>query len=312
MAAWPLAARAQQPAMPVIGFFRSTSHDDSIRLIVAFQQGLRLGGYVEGQNVAIEYRWADNRVDQQHALAADLVARKVSVIVSNQGASAAVMAANTTIPFVFVIGGDPIKLGLVRSLSRPGGNVTGLTFLHDTLVAKQLELMRELVPRTGSMGLLVNPAGIGLETILKEAGEAARVLGVQLHVAGAGNERDLDAAFSTLAQKQVGALVVPGEAFLLSQRHQIAALSARHVIPTVYADRENTLAGGLLSYGPSQTEAYRQAGIYVSKILKGSKPAELPVEQSTKFELIVNLTTAKALGIELPLSLLMRVTEAIE
>ena len=311
-AVWPLATRAQQPAPPVVGFFRSTSRDDSTPIVAAFQQGLKLGGYVEGQNVTIEYRWADNQIDRQPTLAANLVARKVDVIVSNQGAAAAVMAANTKIPFVFVIGGDPIKLGLVQSLSRPGGNVTGLTFLQQTVVPKMLEVMRELVPRIPVIAALVNPTTLGSEAQLRDAQEATRILGVQLHVAGVSNERDIDAAFATLVQKQVGALVVLGDAFVASRRDQIAALAARHTIPTIYPDREQVVAGGLLSYGPSQTEAYRQAGIYVSKILKGAKPADLPVEQLARFELVVNLKTAKALGIEMPLSLLMRVTEAIE
>ena len=311
-AAWPLAARAQQRAMPVVGFLRSTSRDDSVRLILAFQQGLKLGGYFDGQNVAIEYRWADNQADRQPALVADLVARNVDVIVANQGSAAAVMAANKTIPFVFVIGGDPIRLGLVPSLSRPGGNVTGLTFLQETVVAKQLELMHEVVPQEKSFAVLLHTATPGTDLMLKDLQEAARVIGVQLHAARVNDERDFETAFATLGQEKVGALVVPGGAFLLSRRNQIVALAARYKIPTIYSDREEVVAGGLLSYGPSQTEAYRGAGIYVSKILKGAKPADLPVDESTKFEVVVNLQTAKSLGIEMPLSLLMRVSEAVE
>jgi putative ABC transport system substrate-binding protein len=311
-AAWPLAARAQQPKIPVIGFLRSTTRDDSVRLVLAFQQGLKLGGYFDGQNVAIEYRWADNQADRQPALVADLVARHVDVIVANQGSAAAVMAANRTIPFVFVIGGDPIKLGLVPSLSRPGGNVTGLTFLQETVVVKQLELMHEVVPQEKSFAVLVHTATPGTDLMLKDLQEAARVAGVQLRSVSVKDEHGFEAAFATLGQEKVGALVVPGGAFLLSRRNLIVGLAARYRIPTIYSDREEVVAGGLLSYGPSQTEAYRGAGIYVSKILKGTSPANLPVDESTKFEVVINLQTAKSLGIEMPLSLLMRVTEIIE
>jgi len=312
VAAWPLATRAQQPRIPVIGFLRSTTRDDSVRLVLAFQQGLKLGGYFDGQNVAIDYRWADNQADRQPALVADLLARHVDVIVANQGSSAAVMAANKTVPFVFVIGGDPIKLGLVPSLSRPGGNVTGLTFLQETVVVKQLELMHEIVPQEKSFAVLVHSATPGTDLMLKDLQEAARVAGVQLHSVSVKDERDFEAAFATLGQEKVGALVVPGGAFLLSRRNPIIGLAARYRIPTIYSDREEVVAGGLLSYGPSQTEAYRGAGIYVSKILKGTSPANLPVDESTKFEVVINLQTAKSLGIDMPLSLLMRVTEIIE
>jgi putative ABC transport system substrate-binding protein len=310
--AWPLAAHAQQRTRPVVGFLRSTSRDDSVRLVLAFQQGLKLGGYFDGQNLEIEYRWADNQADRQPALVADLVTRNVDVIVANQGSAAAVMAANKTIPFVFVIGGDPIRLGLVPSLSRPGGNVTGLTFLQETVVAKQLELMHEVVPQEKSFAVLLHTATPGTDLMLKDLQGAARVMGVELRPARVDDERDFETAFATLGQEKVGALVVPGGAFLLSRRNQIVQLAARHRIPTIYSDREEVVAGGLLSYGPSQTEAYRGAGVYVSKILKGAKPADLPVDESTKFELVVNLQTAKSLGIEMPLSLLMRVSEAIE
>ena len=310
--AWPLVLHAQRRAMPVVGFLRSTSRDDSARLVLAFQQGLKLGGYFDGQNVAIEYRWAENRVDRQPALVADLVARNVDVIVANQGSAAAVMTANKTIPFVFVIGGDPISLGLVPSLSRPGGNVTGLTFLQETVVAKQLELMHEVVPQEKVFAVLLHTATPGTSLMLKDLEGAARVMGLQLHAAHVKDEQDFESAFAALAQQKVGALVVPGGAFLLSRRNQIVALAARYRMPTIYSDREEVVAGGLLSYGASQTEAYRGAGIYVSKILKGAKPADLPVDESTKFELVVNLQTAKSLGIEMPLSLLMRVSEAIE
>jgi putative ABC transport system substrate-binding protein len=266
---WPRVLHAQQRALPVVGFLRSTSRDDSVRLILAFQQGLKLGGYFDGQNVAIEYRWADNQAGRQPALVADLVARHVDVIVGNQGSAAAVMAANKTIPFVFVIGGDPIRLGLVPSLSRPGGNVTGLTFLQETVVAKQLELMHEIVPQEKSFAVLLHTATPGTDLMLKDLQEAARVIGVQLHAARVNDEQDFETAFAALSQEKVGALVVPGGAFLLSRRNQIVALAARYRIPTIYSDREEVVAGGLLQ-------------------------------------------TAKSLGIEMPLSLLMRVSEAVE
>ena len=311
--AWPLAVDAQQRTMPVVGFLRSTSREDSTRLITAFQQGLKLGGYVEGENVTIKYRWADNQVDRQPPLVLDLINRHVDVIVANQASSAAVLATNKTIPFVFVIGGDPIKLGLVSNLSRPGGNVTGLTFLEETVVSKHFQIIRELVPKTAAIAMLNHSAHPGADLLLQDAQDAARVLGVQLEIVNVGNEdRDLEAAFASLTQKNIKALVVPGGAFLLSHRSQIVALAARNSIPTIYADREYVAAGGLLSYGPIQTEAYRGAGIYVSKILKGVKPAELPIDELAKFEFVFNLKAARALGIELPLSLMMQVSETIE
>jgi len=310
---WPFGVHAQQRPMPVVGFLRSTSREDSTRLITAFQQGLKLGGYVEGENVAIEYRWADNQVNRQPALVADLINRHVDVIVSNQGSSAAVLTANKTIPFVFVIGGDPIKLGLVTNLNRPGGNVTGLTFLEETVVSKHFQIIHELVPKAAVIAILNHSAHSGGDLVLQDAQSAARTLGVQLEIINVGNEdRDLEAAFTSLAQKNIKALVVPGGAFLLSHRNQVVALAARNSIPAIYADREYVAAGGLLSYGPIQTEAYRGAGIYVSKILKGANPAELPIDESAKFEFVFNLKAAKALGIELPLSLMMQISETIE
>jgi len=304
---------AQQRPMPVVGFLRSTSREDSTRLITAFQQGLKLGGYVEGENVTIEYRWADNQVNRQPALVADLINRHVDVIVSNQGSSAAVLTTNKTIPFVFVIGGDPIKLGLVTNLNRPDGNVIGLTFLEETVVSKHVQIIHELVPKAAAIAILNHSAHSGADFVLQDAQTAARALGVQLEIVNVGDEdRDLEAAFTSLTQKNIKALVVPGGAFLLSHRNQVVALAARNSIPAIYADREYVAAGGLLSYGPIQTEAYRGAGIYVSKILKGAKPAELPIDESAKFEFVFNLKVAKALGIELPLSLMMQVSETIE
>jgi len=310
---WPFGVHAQQRPGPVVGFLRSTSREDSTRLITAFQQGLKLGGYVEGENVTIEYRWADNQVNRQPALVADLINRHVDVIVSNQGSSVAVLTANKTIPFVFVIGGDPIKLGLVSNLNRPGGNVTGLTFLEETVVSKHVQIIHELVPKAAAIAILNHSAHSGADFVLQDARTAARALGVQLEIVNVGDEdRDLEAAFTSLTQKNIKALVVPGGAFLLSHRNQVVALAARNSIPAIYADREYATAGGLLSYGPIQTEAYRGAGIYVSKILKGAKPAELPIDESAKFEFVFNLKAAKALGIELPLSLMMQVSETIE
>ena len=312
-AAWPFGVHAQQRPMQVIGFLRSTSREDSTRLITAFQQGLKLGGYVEGENVTIEYRWADNQVNRQPALVADLVNRHVDVIVSNQGSSVAVLTANKTIPFVFVIGGDPIKLGLVTNLNRPDGNVIGLTFLEETVVSKHVQIIHELVPKAAAIAILNHSAHSGADFVLQDAQTAARALGVQLEIVNVGDEdRDLEAAFTSLTQKNIKALVVPGGAFLLSHRNQVVGLAARNSIPAIYADREYVAAGGLLSYGPIQTEAYRGAGIYVSKILKGAKPAELPIDESAKFEFVFNLKAAKALGIELPLSLMMQVSETIE
>jgi len=312
-AAWPLTARAQQRPMPVVGFLRSTSREDSTRLITAFQQGLKLGGYVGGENVTIEFRWADNQVNRQPALVSDLLNRHVDVIVANQASAVAVMSANKTVPFVFVIGGDPIKLGLVTNLNRPGGNVTGLTFLEETVVSKHFQIIHELVPKAAVIALLNHSAHSGADLVIEDAQNATRALGVQLEIVNVGDEdRDLKAAFASLVQKNIKALVVPGGAFLLSHRDQIVALAAHNSIPAIYADREYVAAGGLLSYGPIQTEAYRGAGIYASKILKGAKPAELPIDGSAKFEFVFNLKTARALGIELPLSLMMQVSEAIE
>jgi putative ABC transport system substrate-binding protein len=310
---WPFAVHAQQRPMPVVGFLRSTSREDSARLITAFKQGLKLGGYVEGESATIEYRWADNQVNRQPALVADLINRHVDVIVANQASSAAVLSANQTIPFVFVIGGDPIKLGLVTNLNRPGGNVTGLTFLEETVVSKHFQIIHELVPKAVVIALLNHAATSGADLVLQEAQNAASALGVQLEIVDVGDEdRDLEAAFADLTQKNIRALVVPGGAFLLSHRSQVVALAARNSIPAIYADREYVAAGGLLSYAPIQTEAYRGAGIYVSKILKGAKPAELPIDESAKFEFVFNLKAARALGIELPLSLMMQVSETIE
>ena len=297
VAAWPCVARAQQPAMPVIGFLRSTFRNDSTRLVDAFGQGLKLTGYVEGHNVTIEYRWADNQIGRVQELAADLVGRKVAVIVANQASTPAAKAATTTIPIVFVVAGDPIKLGFVSSLARPQGNLTGLTHLAETLDAKRIEVIHELVPRAEIVAALVNPTLPNVADILKNLQDAARTIRVQLHIASVSNERELEPAFAAMAQKQVGALVVTADALLVSLRGRIVELAASQAFPTIYSHRDFVTSGGLMSYGTSQEESYRQAGIYSGKILKGAKPADLPIEQSTKIDLCVNLKTALAQGI---------------
>jgi putative ABC transport system substrate-binding protein len=305
--------RAQQKSMPVIGFLGSGSPGPSAPFVAAFRQGLGESGHVEGQNVAIEYRYAEGREDRLSALAADLVERKVDVIVAAGGpAPRAAKAASQTIPIVFTVGGDPVATGLVASLSRPGGNVTGVTWLAVELMSKRLELMSELVPQARAIALLVNPNSPQTERVVRDVQEGPRPGGVQLPLLKAGSESEIDAAFASLVQGPAGALVVQPEPFLNSRREQIVALAARHAVPAIYAYREYATAGGLISYGPSLTAVYRQAGIYTGRILKGAKPAELPVIQPTKFELVINLKTAKALGLTIPPSVLARADEVIE
>jgi putative tryptophan/tyrosine transport system substrate-binding protein len=309
---WPLAARAQQSAMQIVGFLRSTSLAPLQNLVVTFGQGLKEAGFVEGQNVAIEYRYADNQLDRLPALVADLIRLPVAVIVVNSGAALAAKAATTTIPIVFAAGDDPVKSGLVASLNRPGGNITGVTYLSSTLGAKRLELLRQLVPKATIIAMLVNPGGHNTEPERKDVQAAARVIGLQLITLDVSNDRDIETAFATLVKGGAGALLVGSGAYLNAKRETIIALAARYAIPAIYILRDEVVAGGLMSYGPSQSNAYHEAGIYVGRILKGEKPANLPVMQSTKFEFVLNLKTAKTLGLDIPMTVQMTADEVIE
>jgi putative tryptophan/tyrosine transport system substrate-binding protein len=313
-AAWPLSARAQQPAMPVIGFMRNTSAAGSARLAMAFRSGLNEAGFVEGQNVAIEYRWTEGQSDRLPGLAADLVRHQCAVIIGGGYAAAlAAKAATSTIPIVFVTGDDPIQQGLVASISRPTGNATGVFFYSGAiLVSKQLELLREVLPKAVVIGMLINPTSAAAELQIRDAQAAARALGQQLHILHAESERDFDTAFATLAQKRASALVIAGNALFFGHLNRLVELAARHAMPVVSDVREYVAAGALISYGASITNAYRQTGFYAGRILKGAKPADLPVEQPTKFDLVINLKTAKALGLSIPESFLLRADEVIE
>jgi putative ABC transport system substrate-binding protein len=311
-AAWPLAARAQQPAMPVIGFLNGASPDGYAPMVAGFRQGLKETGYIEGQNVAIEFRWASGQYDRVPAMTAELVRRHVAVIVANTPGVQAVKAATTTIPIVFTTPSDPVQIGLVASLSRPGGNVTGVTQLSVQVMPKRLEVAHELVPTAIIIAVLVNPTNPLTEALLRDLQAAARTLGLQLHVLHASTERDFDTVFATLAQQRPGALVISTDTFFVSRSEQLAALTIRHAVPTIFQDRAFAAAGGLMSYGGSTADAYRQAGVYTGRILKGEKPADLPVVQSTKVELVINLKTAKSLGLTVPPTLLARADEVIE
>jgi putative ABC transport system substrate-binding protein len=310
--ALPYAAHSQQPAMPVIGFLRSTPAGLFAHLVVSFRDGLKEAGFVEGQNVAIEYRWGDNQHDRLPGLAADLIRRQVALIVANTTAALAAKTVSTTAPILFIGGGDPVKEGLVASLNRPGGNVTGVSFFSDLLGAKRLELLRQLVPGAAIIAVLVNPNLPNTEAERGDVQAAAQAIGQQLLVTDVNRPDDIDTAFATFAQRRVGALLVGTGAFLNSQRERVIALAARHRLPASYIAREAVEAGGLMSYGPSMTDAYRQAGIYAARILKGEKPGDLPVVRSTKFALVLNLKTAKALGLEIPPKLLAIAEEVIE
>jgi putative tryptophan/tyrosine transport system substrate-binding protein len=315
VAAWPLAARAQQPAMPVIGLLDTGSIDSNTRFVRPFRQGLGEAGYFEGQNVAIEYRWAEGRYDRLPELAADLVQRKVSVIAipSSTPASVAAKNATTTIPIVFGVGDDPVRLGLVTSLGRPGGNATGINFLTAELGAKRLGLLHELVPTALRIAVLANPTDqVRTASNIKDVEAAARAIGLQIHVFSASTTDEVDVAFAAILRKRMHALLSIPDAYLNTRRVQLATLAARHALPTVYPLRDYVEAGGLMSYGTSLADAQRQVGIYTGRVLKGEKPAGLPVVQPTKFELVINRSTAKALDLEVPATLLASADEVIE
>jgi putative ABC transport system substrate-binding protein len=311
---WPLAARAQQPALPVVGFIRDGSADAAARFVAAFRKGLNETGYVEGQNVTVEYHWLESQYDRLPALMADLVRRQVAVIATiGNVTSLAAKAATATIPIVFGVGDDPVKLGLVASLARPGGNATGINFFVQEVVAKRLRLLHELVPRAVRVAVLVNPRNASTaESTLRGVQEAAPVIGLQTRILNASTIGEIDAAFATLARERPDALFVAGDAFFLDRRVQFATLTARDRIPTAYSVREPVAAGGLMSYGTDIADVFRQVGVYTGSILKGAKLADLPVLQSTKFEFVINLQTARALGIEVPQNVLSIADEVIE
>jgi len=310
---WPLAAQAQQRSMPVIGFIYSASPDPVAHRLRAFRQGLKEYDYVEGENCVIVYRWAESQNDRLAEMVTDLTRREVSVITAMSTIAAAAKAANTTIPIIFQAAEDPVRLGLVESLSRPGGNATGVNFFIAELTAKRLEFVRELVPTAKRVGVLVDPHNTaGTESTLQDAGPAARAIGLQILVANASTGREIDAAFAVFVREQIDALFIGPSGFLTSRRVHITGQAMRHGIPAIYSQREFPEIGGLLSYGTNLSDTWRQIGVYAGRVLKGAKPADLPVVQSTKFELVINLNTARTLGLEIPAALLARADEVIE
>jgi len=313
-ATWPLAARAQQPAVPVIGFLYPSSADGFSERLRRFREGLKESGYVEGHNVAIEYRWGDNQIDRLPALAADLVRRQVALIAAASASAVfAAKAASSTIPVAFVIAEDPVRLGLVASLARPGGNLTGINFLSAELVAKRLELLRELIPGATRVAVLVNPSNPSrTESTVRDAEAAGRAMGMQIQVGHASTSRHIDAVFAAFTRERPDALLVGDDPLFTSRRVQLTQLAAFHRLPATYASREIAEAGGLMSYGASLTDAYQQFGAYVGRLLKGAKPADLPVVQSSKFELVINAQTARMLGVTVPDKLLATADEVIE
>jgi ABC-type uncharacterized transport system substrate-binding protein len=311
-AAWPVAALAQQAAMPVIGFLRSTSPEGTEHLLAAFRQGLKDAGRVEGQNLAIEYRWAGGNVDRLAGLAADLVRREVAVLVVNGIAANVAKAATATIPIVFVVGIDPVKTGLVASLNRPGANVTGVSIVTGSdLHAKRLEVLHELAPKAVSIAVLLDPNVVDT-SIGPDVEQAARAMGLPVLIVEAGDESEFETAYLKIVQSGAGALVIGGGAFFVAQRRRLVDLAAKHALPASYMTRDSVEVGGLMSYGPSQVDAYRRAGVYVGRVLDGAKPAELPIELPTKYELVINLKTAKVLGLEIPDKLVALADEVIE
>ena len=313
-AAWPLAAHAQQPAIPVIGYLSSRSPDESRHLVEAFRMGLAAGGYVEGQNVAIEYRWGEGQYGRLPALAADLVSRGVAVLVTTGGEPSvlAAKAATSAIPIVFTVGGDPVKLGLVASLNRPGGNATGVSLLTTAPEAKRLGLLKELVPDAAVFGVLINPNYQEAEAQSREVQEAGRAIGRRIQIANAGSDQELGTAFAALVEQRAGALLVAADPFFDTRRQRIVALAAQFKLPAIYQFRDYAVAGGLMSYGISISDGYRQVGIYTGQILKGANPANLPIHQSIKFECVINLKTAKTFGLQISDNLLSLADEVIE
>jgi len=312
--AWPLAARAQQTAMPVVGFLHTGSPAEFVHVVAAFKEGLNEAGYADGKNITIEYRWARGQYDRLPELAADLVRRQVAVIAAVGGTTTALAAkaATATVPIIFAIGADPVEAGLVASLSRPDSNLTGMGIFSNVLNAKRQELMRELVPTAALVAMLVNPTGATTQSELREVQAAADKIGQQVRVFNASTDREIDATVATIVEQRIAGLLVQGEPFFTSRRDQLVLLTTRHAIPTIFAWREFPAAGGLMSYGTILSAAYRQVGVYAGRILKGAKPADLPVQQATAFELVINLRAAKALGLTIPTAILLRADEVIE